>query len=95
VTSHSDEIPQAGGSFLKNTTKFDNLEFSIANKEARSLNASSRQLIELSFLALRDSGINHRGKNIGSFMAGTNVEYWDHVCRAIGRTLQYLADSRD
>jgi acyl transferase domain-containing protein len=84
LTSLSGEIPHAGGSFLKDTTKFDNLEFGVANKDAKSLTASSRRLIELSFLALLDSGINYRGKSVGSFMAGTNVEYWDHVCRVKG-----------
>ena len=73
------EIPHAGGSFLKDTTKFDNLEFGIANKDAKALTASTRRLIELSFLALLDSGIDSRGQKIGSFMTGTNSEYFEPV----------------
>lgn len=68
------EIPHAGGSFLKETTKFDNVEFGVGNTDAKSMTASTRRLIELSFLALLDAGIDSRGKKIGSFMTGTNVE---------------------
>lgn len=38
------------------------------------MTASSRRLVELSFLALLDSGIDYRGRNVGSFAAGTNAE---------------------
>lgn len=38
------------------------------------MTASSRRLIELSFLALLDSGIDYRGRKVGSFFAGTNTE---------------------
>lgn len=70
------EIPHAGGSFLKDTTKFDNVEFGVGNTDAKSMTATTRRLIELSFLALLDSGINSRGQKIGSFMTGTNIEHF-------------------
>ena len=38
------------------------------------MTASSRRLIEISFLALLDSGIDYRGRKVGSFAAGTNAE---------------------
>ena len=38
------------------------------------MTASSRRLIEQSFLALLDSGIDYRGRKVGSFVAGTNAE---------------------
>ena len=43
------------------------------------MTASSRRLIELSFLALLDSGIDYRGRKVGSFAAGTNTEAIPHV----------------
>ena len=43
------------------------------------MTTSSRRLIELSFLALLDSGIDYRGRKIGSFTAGTNAEALAHV----------------
>jgi len=43
------------------------------------MTASSRRLIELSFLALLDSGIDYRGRKVGSFAAGTNAEALAHV----------------
>jgi hypothetical protein len=43
------------------------------------MTASSRRLIEVSFLALLDSGINYRGRKVGSFAAGTNAEALAHV----------------
>jgi len=45
------------------------------------MTASSRRLIELSFLALLDSGIDYRGRKVGSFAAGTNAEAIAHVGR--------------
>jgi len=41
--------------------------------------ASSRRMIELSFLALLDSGIDYRGRKVGSFAAGTLAEAPSHV----------------
>ena len=58
------------GTFLKDTELFDHLEFGIAQKDARAMSLSTRKLLELSFLALLDSGIQYRGKNIGCFASG-------------------------
>jgi hypothetical protein len=58
------------GSFLKNLDVFDYLEFGITSKDARAMAASTRKLIELSFLALLDSGIDYRGKSIGCYASG-------------------------
>jgi hypothetical protein len=58
------------GSFLKNLDAFDYLEFGITSKDARAMAASTRKLIELSFLALLDSGIDYRGKNVGCYASG-------------------------
>jgi hypothetical protein len=43
------------------------------------MTASTRRLIELSFLACLDSGIDSRGKRIGVFSAGTNIEAFELV----------------
>lgn len=67
------------GSFLKNLTEFDYVEFGISNKEAKRLLASSRKLVELSFLAMLDSGVQYRGKRFGSFMCGTGIEDFSRV----------------
>ncbi|KAJ3555005.1 hypothetical protein NM688_g2810 [Phlebia brevispora] len=58
------------GTFLKDLNLFDNLEFGVTNKDARIMALSSRKLLELSFLALLDSGIDYRGHNVGSFVSG-------------------------
>lgn len=58
------------GAFLKNVQLFDSLEFGVTNKDIRAMPIGTRKLIETAFLALLDSGINYRGKNVGSFMAG-------------------------
>jgi hypothetical protein len=71
--------PQVRGTFLKHINRFDNIEFGIGNKDGRSLVTATRKLVELSFLALQDSGIEYRGKKIGSFMCGTTTEYWTPV----------------
>ncbi|THH18839.1 hypothetical protein EW146_g2208 [Bondarzewia mesenterica] len=59
-----------GGAFLKNISLFDHLEFGITAKDAKSMAVSTRKLIELSFLALLDSGMDYRGRNVGCFMSG-------------------------
>lgn len=71
--------PNARGTFLKHINRFDNIEFGIGNKDGRSLVMATRKLVELSFLALQDSGIEYRGKKIGSFMCGTSTEHWTPV----------------
>lgn len=64
---------------MKQITKFDNIEFGIGNKDAKSMVMSNRRLVELSFLAALDSGIEYRGKKFGSFMCGTSTEHFDPV----------------
>ena len=58
------------GSFLKDVDRFDYLEFGVTAKDAQLMPLSTRKLIELSFLALQDSGIDYRGKNVGCYMSG-------------------------
>ena len=70
----SGTIPNPTGAFLKDAQLFDNVEFGVSAKDAIAMTASSRRLIELSFLALLDSGIDYRGRKVGSFAAGTNAE---------------------
>jgi acyl transferase domain-containing protein len=67
------------GTFLKEPTKFDNVEFGVSTKDALSMTASTRQLIELTFLACLDSGIDSLGKRIGVFNSGTNHEAFELV----------------
>jgi acyl transferase domain-containing protein len=67
------------GAFLKEPTRFDNVEFGIAGKDALAMSASTRRLIELTFLACLDSGIDSRGKRVGVFNAGTNSEAFETV----------------
>lgn len=67
------------GTFLKHITKFDNIEFGVSNKDAKSMVMSTRRLVELSFLAALDSGIQYRGRKFGSFMCGTSTEHFDSV----------------
>jgi acyl transferase domain-containing protein len=71
--------PNPIGSFLKDAQLFDNVEFGVSAKDAIAMTASSRRMIELSFLALLDSGIDYRGRKVGSFAAGTNAEAVAHV----------------
>lgn len=49
---------------------FDHLEFGVTTKDARAMALSTRKLLELSFLALLDSGIDYRGRNVGCYMSG-------------------------
>ncbi|KAF9553112.1 hypothetical protein CPC08DRAFT_822512 [Agrocybe pediades] len=58
------------GSFLKDVTLFDYVEFGMTSKDAATLAISTRKLIEHSFLALLDAGIDYRGKNVGCYMSG-------------------------
>ncbi|KAJ7572119.1 hypothetical protein C8J56DRAFT_993487 [Mycena floridula] len=62
------------GSFLKDIEKFDNLEFGLSTHDSRSMAVATRKLIESSFLALLDSGIQYRAKNVGCYMAGNSVD---------------------
>ncbi|KAJ7505787.1 hypothetical protein B0H11DRAFT_1707695, partial [Mycena galericulata] len=58
------------GCFLKNATGFDNVSFAISTRDARVIPNSARRLLDLSFLALQDAGINTKGQRIGGFMCG-------------------------
>ncbi|CAA7270507.1 unnamed protein product [Cyclocybe aegerita] len=62
------------GSFLKNIDTFDNVEFGISSKDAQTMAPATRKLLENTFLALLDSGIDYRTKIVGCFTAGTSIE---------------------
>lgn len=57
------------GAFLKDLELFDPVEFGITSKDARLMNLGTRKLIETTFLALLDSGIDYRGRNVGCYMS--------------------------
>lgn len=59
---------------MKDVLLFDHVEFGITPKDAKSMAVSTRKLIEHSFLALLDSGIDYRGKNIGCFTSGVGFD---------------------
>ncbi|PPQ73012.1 hypothetical protein CVT24_001401 [Panaeolus cyanescens] len=62
------------GAFLKNIDTFDNVEFGISSKDAQTMAPASRKLLENSFLALLDSGIDYRLKSVGCYMSGTSLD---------------------
>ncbi|KAF8154856.1 hypothetical protein B0H34DRAFT_540683 [Crassisporium funariophilum] len=62
------------GAFLKDIDLFDNVEFGISSKDAQSMAPATRKLLENSFIALLDSGIDYRMKNIGCFTSGTSID---------------------
>lgn len=74
---------------MKNLTQFDNVEFGVSNKDAKYLLMNTRKLVELSFLAMLDSGIQYRGKRFGSFMCGTGTETFVEV----EKSSQIVADN--
>ena len=74
-----DILPTDIGTFLKDVTSFDNVEFGLTSKDALSMSSSTRCSIEMSFLALLDSGIDSRRRRIGTFCAGTNIIASDPV----------------
>ncbi|KAF7330994.1 putative polyketide synthase [Mycena venus] len=57
------------GAFLKDIDRFDNLEFGLSVTESRTMSPATRKLIENSFLALLDSGIDYRNRNVGCYMS--------------------------
>ncbi|KAJ7799753.1 hypothetical protein B0H14DRAFT_3491310 [Mycena olivaceomarginata] len=65
------QIKTTRGAFLKNIDLFDTTEFGITSKDARAMAVGTRKLIELSFLALLDSGIDYHGHNVGCYAAST------------------------
>ncbi|KAJ7776526.1 hypothetical protein DFH07DRAFT_798454 [Mycena maculata] len=62
----------AEGAFLKNYDGLDAVAFGISAKDARVMPFTGRRLVELSFAALADSGIDYRNKKVGCFMSGTS-----------------------
>jgi len=74
-----DILPTDIGTFLKDVTSFDNVEFGISSKDTLSLSSSTRRSVEMSFLALLDSGIDSRRQRVGTFCVGTNAEASDPV----------------
>ncbi|KAK0454752.1 hypothetical protein EV421DRAFT_1896666 [Armillaria borealis] len=69
------QIHVENGAFLKDIDLFDNVEFGISNKDARTMAPSTRKLIEHTFLALLDSGIDYRSRDVGCFMSGV-IDKW-------------------
>ncbi|KAK0432695.1 thiolase-like protein [Armillaria borealis] len=59
------------GSFLKSIALFDPVEFGITSRDVATMAVSTRKLVEHSFLALLDAGIDYRGQNVGCFMSST------------------------
>ncbi|KAJ7751452.1 putative polyketide synthase [Mycena metata] len=62
------------GTFLKNTQLFDPAEFGITAKDAKAMALGTRKLIETTFLALLDSGIDYRGRNVGAYMSAVAID---------------------
>ncbi|KAJ7609191.1 hypothetical protein DFH06DRAFT_1247461 [Mycena polygramma] len=58
------------GAFLKKHDALDAAAFGISARDARVMPFTTRRLIELSFDALSDSGIDYRKRKIGCFMSG-------------------------
>ncbi|KAF7336300.1 Polyketide synthase [Mycena venus] len=73
VQNKSEVKPPARGAFLKNVTSFDNIAFGISARGARVTPYSARRLLDLSFQALLDSGMESRGQRIGCFMSGNRA----------------------
>ncbi|KAJ7659066.1 hypothetical protein DFH06DRAFT_990014, partial [Mycena polygramma] len=61
------------GAFLKNPDGFDNISLGVSTRDARVIPYSARRLLDLSFQALLDSGIESRGRKIGCFMSGNRT----------------------
>jgi len=66
----SNLITPGTGAFLAAPTLFDPVEFGIPPSDAAALPLATRKLIEHAFLALRDAGIDYRGKDVGVYTAG-------------------------
>ncbi|KAJ7200302.1 hypothetical protein GGX14DRAFT_572065 [Mycena pura] len=60
----------ARGAFLKTPDDLDTVAFGISAKDARVMPFTARRLMELSFEALSDSGIDYRRQRVGCFMSG-------------------------
>ena len=55
---------------LKGADRFDALAFNVSDKDARALPVAARKLVEVSFVALRDAGIDYRNGPVGVYAAG-------------------------
>ncbi|KAF7328513.1 hypothetical protein MVEN_02538600 [Mycena venus] len=62
------------GTFLKDIHLFDPAEFGITAKDAKAMALGTRKLIETTFLALLDSGIDYRGRNVGAYMSAVAID---------------------
>ncbi|KAJ6465896.1 putative polyketide synthase [Mycena vitilis] len=74
---HGDSLGQVhvqNGSFLKDIDLFDNVEFGISSRDARAMAPATKKLLENCFLALLDSGIDYRRRNVGCYTSGTSIE---------------------
>jgi acyl transferase domain-containing protein len=60
----------AKGAFLKNHDGMDSIAFGISMKDARIMPFTARRLMELSFEALADSGVDYRRQKVGCFVTG-------------------------
>ncbi|KAH9840916.1 putative polyketide synthase [Rhodofomes roseus] len=68
---HLGEIQVDTGAFLKDIDSFDNVEFGVSTKDAHSMAPATRRLLENAFLALLDSGVDYRSRNVGCFTSAT------------------------
>ncbi|KAJ7661572.1 thiolase-like protein [Mycena polygramma] len=73
------QIAVTRGSFLKDIESFDHVEFGISSRDARAMTLVTKKLLETSFLALLDSGIDYRKQMVGCYMSGNSVES-SNVC---------------
>ncbi|KAF5355374.1 hypothetical protein D9757_013348 [Collybiopsis confluens] len=72
--NNAGQVSATTGSFLKDIDQFDHVEFGVSTKDARAMAPATRKLIETSFLALLNSGIEYRRRNVGCYMSGTSIE---------------------
>ncbi|KAJ6464062.1 putative polyketide synthase [Mycena sanguinolenta] len=68
------QIAVEKGSFLKDIDLFDHVEFGISSRDAHAMAPVTRKLLENTFLALLDSGIEYRKQPVGCYMSGNSVE---------------------
>ncbi|KAK7044317.1 polyketide synthase [Favolaschia claudopus] len=68
--THLGQVHTDTGCFLKGIDLFDYLEFGISQKDALAMGVATRKLVEHSFLALLDSGIDSRSRNVGVYTSG-------------------------
>ncbi|KAK7057599.1 polyketide synthase [Favolaschia claudopus] len=68
--THLGQVFAEEACFLKNVQNFDHFEFGISSKDALTMGLATRKLVEHSFLALLDAGINSRSQNVGAYTSG-------------------------